>query len=264
MPSDERRAPSPQSVTRVIRILEALCASEGPVSLADLSRLLATPKSSLSALLRGLADEDFVVAVDGTWRLGPGAFGLGGALIEARRRQQSPDVLREGMRRLAASTGETVLFAVSDGDGMTMSYVDVVESSNAVRFAVKAGDRRPLYSTAGGRVLLAAGTEADLQRYLDGLRPEKVAGETETDKRRLAAIVADVREQGFAQTVDQAADGVTGTAAPVRDADGSVIGALVAAAPSSRSHDRCAELARLVRKEARAVSRNLGWREPPA
>src|SRR5689334_745070 len=70
MLADERRLNAPQSVTRVIRILEALCASQRPVSLADLSRILETPKSSLAALLRGLAEEDFVVSVEGAWRLG--------------------------------------------------------------------------------------------------------------------------------------------------------------------------------------------------
>jgi hypothetical protein len=70
---DGRRGRSPQSVTRVIKILETLSASPDPMSLADLSRALATPKSSLAALLRGLADADFVVASDGTYRLGGSA-----------------------------------------------------------------------------------------------------------------------------------------------------------------------------------------------
>jgi IclR family acetate operon transcriptional repressor len=81
MATDERGGQSPQSVTRVIRILEALCISPGPMSLADLARALDAPKSSLAALLRGLAEEDFVIGVDGAWRLGPGAFGLGSALL---------------------------------------------------------------------------------------------------------------------------------------------------------------------------------------
>ena len=72
MPSDDRRSNAPQSVTRVIQILEALCASPRPMSLADLSRVLDTPKSSLAALLRGLAEEDFVAGSEGVWRLGPG------------------------------------------------------------------------------------------------------------------------------------------------------------------------------------------------
>lgn len=258
--TDDRRQASPQSVTRVIRLLEALCASPAPLSLAELSRELDTPKSSLAALLRGLADEDFVAPADGAWTLGPGAFGLGGALMEARRRLQSSDLLREGMRRLSQRSGETVLFAVRDGDGETMTYVDVVESRNTVRFAVAVGDRRPLFCTAGGRMLLAAAPQAEVDRYLDRLKPEQLAAGTVTGKAALSDAIAAARAAGVAQTVDQAADGVTGTAAPIHDASGAVLGALVVAAPSSRLHDRWEELARLVREEARAISRNLGWR----
>lgn len=264
MTTDRRPAPapaaSPQSVTRVIRILEALCASDGPVSLADLSRLLATPKSSLAALLRGLTDADVLLAVDGAYRLGPGAFGLGSALMVARRRIQSSDLVREGMRRLAERSGETVLFAVGDAGGETMTYVDVIESRNAVRFAVSVGDRRPLYCTAGGRMLLAAGSEEAASAYLARLRPEQLTDRTETAKRRLGEIIATARLEDVAQTIDEMAEGVTGTAAAIRNADGAVIGALIVAAPSSRSQDRLADLTGIVRNEARAISRSLGYR----
>jgi DNA-binding IclR family transcriptional regulator len=258
----DRRLNSPQSVTRVIQILEVLCASPRPLSLADLSRTLDTPKSSLAALLRGLAETSFVVAADGVYRLGPGAFGLGSALLEARRRVQSSDLIRDGMRRLAERSGETVLFAVRDRDAGMMTYVDVIESRNTVRFSVAVGDRRPLYSTAGGRALLAAEAEDELQSYLRRLKPEALTPQTETDKKKLAEIVAAARASGVAQTVDQAADGVTGTASVIHDAAGAAIGALVVAAPSSRLTDRRAELARLVREEAAAISRNLGHRAP--
>lgn len=257
---DDRRVNSPQSITRVIQILEALCASPRPVSLADLSRVLNMPKSSLAALLRGLAEEDFVVSTEGAFRLGPGAFGLGSALMEARRRFSSSDLVRDGLRRLAERSHETVLFAVRDEDGETLTYVDVIESRNAMRFAVSVGDRRPLYSSAGGRALLAAGPETELQAYLRRLRPEPLTPQTETDKRRLAQAIAEVRAAGVAQTVDQTSEGVTGTAAAIHDAAGKVLGALIVAAPSSRLADRRVELARLVREEAEAVSRSLGYR----
>lgn len=258
--AEDRRAPPPQSVTRVIRILEALCASAEPVSLADLSRLLETPKSSLAALLRGLADENFVVCADGAWRLAPGAFGLGSALTEARRRFQSSDLIRDGMRRLAERSSETALLGVLDADAQVMTYVDVVESHNAVRFAVSIGDRRPLYATAGGRALLAARGHGEAAAYLEALKLENLTSSTETDSAKLAKIIASVRKAGFAQTIDQASDGVTGTAATIRDAAGAVIGALIVAAPSSRLQDRLDALAKLVCEEAAAISRSLGYR----
>jgi DNA-binding IclR family transcriptional regulator len=260
MSTDARRTRSPQSVTRVIRILEALGASPKPVSLADLSRVLKTPKSSMAALLRGLAAADFVVQADGAFRLGPGAFGLGSALMEARRRFQTSDLVRDGMRRLAERSGETVLLAVRDEGATTMTYVDVIESRKTVRFAVSVGDRRQLFCTAGGRVLLAAESEEDLRRYFNRLKPQKLTAATEISKRRLAEIIADVRERGFAQTVDQASDGVTGIAAAIRDASSTIISTLIVAAPSARLEDHGAKLSQLVRDEAAAISRSLGYR----
>lgn len=256
----ERRGGSPQSVTRVIRLLEALCVSNEPVSLADLSRRLSTPKSSLAALLRGLADEDFVVATEGAWRLGPGAFGLGSALTEARRRLQSSDLMRDGMRRLAARSGETVLLAVGDQDHGMITYVDLVESSNVVRYSVSIGDRRPFYATAAGRALLSTCSPSAVEAYLKRVAPARLAPGTEIDPTVLAQVVEQARAEGYAQTVDQAAEGVTGTAAVVRDAAGGVVGALVIAAPSARAAGRLEDLARLVRDEAAAISRSLGFR----
>lgn len=264
MLTDDRHANSPQSVTRVIHILEALCASPTPVSLADLSRALDTPKSSMAALLRGLAVAGFVVASEGTYRLGAGAFGLGSALLEARRQVESSELVREGMRRLAEQSGETILFAVRDADGETMTYVDIIESKKAVRFAVSRGDRRPLYCTSGGRALLAADSEDSVRRYLKQLKPNPLTAHTETNKRRLGEAIALARKTGVAQTVDQTSDGVVGTASVLRDATGTTVGALIVAAPSSRLQEGGAELARLTLEEAAAISRSLGYRMPSA
>lgn len=251
---------SPQSVTRIVRILEALCARPEPATLADLARALDAPKSSLAALLRGLADEGFVVPVDRGWRLGASAFGLGSALLEARRRVQSSDLIRDGMRRLAERTGETVLLGVRDPGGESMTYIDSVESRNPVRFTVSVGDRRMLYTTAGGRMLLAGLGEEAVRNYLAALRPVRLTPATEIDKNALLAAITIARRDGVAQTVDQAGEGVTGTAAPIRDAAEEVIGVLIVAAPSGRWYDRRADLARMVRNEAEFISRSLGYR----
>ena len=257
-----RATNSPQSVTRVIHILEVLCASPTPVSLANLSRVLGAPKSSIAALLRGLAAADFVVASEGAFRLGPSAFGLGSALAEARRRVQSSDLIRDGMRRLVQRSGETVLFAVRDAGGETTTYVDVIESPSSVRFAATIGTRRPLYCTSSGRALLAALPDKELRRYFERLKPRKLTAHTETNKKLLAEEIETTRKTGVGQTVEQASDGVTGTAAVIRDGAGAVIGAIVVAAPSSRLRDRRDGLVDLVVKEAATISRSLGYRAP--
>lgn len=260
--TEAQRSDSPQSVTRVIQLLEVLCASTSRVGLAELSRVLDTPKSSLAALLRGLVAANVVTQSENMYALGPGAFGLGSALLEARRRMQSSDLVRAGMRRLAERSGETVLYAVRDRDSQTLTYVDMIESHSAMRFAVTLGDRRPLYCTSGGRVLLALGPQEELTLYLKQLKPERLTGSTEINKGRLATAIAAVRQTGVAQTSDQTLDGVTGTAAAIRGASGVLLGALVVAAPSTRLRDRGLRLRSLVLEEAEAISRSFGYRRP--
>ena len=262
MLADDRRMNSPQSVTRVIQILEVLCASTKPVSLAQLSRELSAPKSSIAALVRGLVDADFVVPYDGSYRLGPAAFGLGGALLQARRRLQSPTLVREGMCRVAEQSGETVLFAVRDKTSDTITYIDSIESRNVVRFAVTMGDRAAMYCTAGGRALLSAASDSEVRQYLRRLKPEPLTPQTVVDKRELAEIIATARQNGFAQTMDQAGDGSAGIAAAIQDASGAAIGALVLAAPSWRMQRRNEALIELVVQEAVAISATLGYRKP--
>lgn len=253
---------SPQSVSRVIQILEALCANARPVSLADLSRSIAAPKSSVAALLRGLVAADIVVSSTGAYRLGSAAFGLGSALLEARRRLQSSDFIREGMRRLADRCGETVLFGVREPASNSLTYVDIIESRKSVRFSVSVGDRRPLFCTSGGRILLAVGPEEELRLYLNRLRPRRQTATTEINKRRLAQSIAAARTAGVAQTLNQTSLGVFGTAAAIFDAVGTAIGALIVAAPHSRQQERSTKLASLVAEEAATISRNLGHRTP--
>jgi DNA-binding IclR family transcriptional regulator len=261
MRNDAGRSTAPQSVTRVLQILDALSGADRPLGLAELSRALGTPKSSLAALLRGLVDSQFVIVAEGAYRLGPSAFGLGSALVEARRRFQTSDIIRDGMRHLNARSGETVLFAVADGDDAgTMTYVDMVESRNAIRFSVHVGDRRPLYCTAGGRALLSARTDPDVGRYLDAARLDRLASRTETDRGRLFDAVRRAREEHVARTHDEAAEGVAGIAALIRDASGTVQGALVIAAPTLRLEGSGTRLVGLVREASETISRNLGYR----
>src|SRR3546814_7386418 len=93
---------------------------------------------------------------------------------------------------------------------------------NALRFTGAIGDGRPLYCAAGGRVLLASLPDVELRRYLRGLKTQALTAETETDKRTLGGAIAQARETGVAQIVDQAADGVDGTASLIQDASSEI------------------------------------------
>jgi len=81
-----------------------------------------------------------------------------------------------------------------------------------------------------------------------------------TDRRALRRIVAETRAAGFANTLGEATEGVVGTAAPVFDAAGAVISALVLAGPLVRVQPRLSRFSRQLREAARDLSRTQGYR----
>ncbi len=52
-------------------------------------------------------------------------------------------------------TGETVFLGTLAGDGLSVVYIDKVESEQIIRYAAGVGDRRPLHATSSGKAILA-------------------------------------------------------------------------------------------------------------
>lgn len=71
----------PQSVKRVLDVFDALARSANGLTLAELSTLLACPKTSLRELLRPLAANGHLSHDNGRYRLAPAAFRLAGDII---------------------------------------------------------------------------------------------------------------------------------------------------------------------------------------
>lgn len=252
-------AAGPRSVGRVVRLLDCLAAAPQGASLAALAEAMGAPKTTLLGLLRGLAAAGCAVQGEGTWRLGPEAFGLARAIL-AGEGEGFGQAGRAALETLAEDTGETAMLAVLAPDRRAMVYTDKVESRTALRFAATVGDRRPIHCTASGRVMLAFLPPPWPEAYLRGARLPALTRSSVTDRRALRRILAEVREQGHAVTLGEATEGVAGIAAPVFAASGEVVAAIVLAGPLARVQPRLAGLARRVRQAGRDLSRRLGHR----
>lgn len=251
----------PRSVARVLRLLDALARHPDGVSLSALAQAMSAPKTSLLGLLRGFAAEDFALQRDGLWHLGAEAMGLARAILAA----APPDALRAAARpvleRLAEATGETAMLALLAPDRHAMVYAEKVESRTALRFAATVGDRRPIHCTASGRVMLAFMPPPWPEQFLRHARLTPECPSSVTDRRALRRIVAEARAAGFAVTLGEATEGAVGMAAPVFDAAGAVVSALVLAGPLARVQPRLAGLSRQLREAARDLSRTQGYRD---
>src|SRR5271154_4805252 len=208
-----------RSAMRLVALFEALAQSEEGVSLAELSATTAAPKSSLLGILRSMVALGYMEHGHGLYRLGPKSFRLAADILAIRR---FPNLVRPIMQDLAAKSGETVFLVVLDPLARRVTYTEVIESANALRYIVPAGTSRPLYSSAGGLMLLAYQEPAWVDAYIRSTRLEQLTPRTTTSARELRERLATIRREGISISLGETVPGAAGVAAPIFNADGTV------------------------------------------
>ena len=261
--SDVKSAPStragPQSVGRILSILEALAGVQTGATLSELALKAGAPKTSLVGLLAGLTAEG-CLARDET-----GRYCLAPRFISLAMRVASGKELimlaRPVMTRLVEAAGETAVLGALAPDAEVTTYLAKVESQNPIRYAVNVGERRELYCTAIGKILLAHLEPSRLTQYLKSTPRQRFTPSTVTSARSLAAELSRIRKDGIARTCDERVMGASGVAAPIFSSSGAVVAALLIAGPSDRMQAHAERNERLVR-EAAAECTHLVGSEP--
>ncbi|WP_076997926.1 IclR family transcriptional regulator [Variovorax sp. KK3] len=263
-PSNEAAVDSqaPRAPLRSLNLLSKLALAVDGLTLSQLALAVETPKTSVLALLRALLQGGYV-QLDGTrYRLGDAAHALA-TLIASQKRPADiahlPEIAQPFLHTLAQQSGETVFVSALAPDSLEAIYVARAESAHPIRFMASIGERRPLYSSAGGRTLLAFLPKETQEDYLAQIKPVAFTSRTLTDKRRLRKMLEEIRATGVATTADDTHFGVSAFGMPLRGPDGEVAAALVLAAPSDRVEPQSARLVTLLREHAQAISRALGY-----
>ncbi len=260
LPKDDGAGPddvrSPRGMNRLLGLFNALALQPEGMTLARLSVALGSPKSSLLTLLRPLTAQGYLIHKDGRYALGPEIYWLASNIISSRK---FSSLVRPIMEELMVSSGETVIVATLDRSLGMIIYQDVVESTQAIRYVVPAGEARVLYASAGGRLMLAYQDEAWREAYLANTTLKALTDATVTDAGMLREILADIRRSGISVSMGQAVVGASGFAAPVFDAQGTILAALIIGAPEMRGRLQKDKISKLIVEAAARVSRALGY-----
>jgi DNA-binding IclR family transcriptional regulator len=227
----EKENGGPRSLTRLLGLFDALARSPDGLSLADLNVTLGSPKSSLLNLLRPLVSEGYLLHDGSRYRLGPAVFRLAASIMSV---WNFSKVLHPYLEDLAGRCHETVYVGILDRDQGLITYVDVIESSQSVRYAMPVGTSRPLYCTAAGRLLLAHADKDWVDEYIQKTKMERRTPQTIAGKRELRAELEKVLLDGYSVSVGELMRESAGIAAPIFGSDGKVVAALAIGAPSDR------------------------------
>lgn len=248
----------PRAILRVPEVLMAVAARRGGVSLADLAQQLALPKTSLHRLLRTLEGGGYLVHAGGLYAPGPESLRLANVLSRAAQLADFPACARPTLEWLAGETGETVMLSVLSEAGTESIYLDVIESEAPLRFTLRVGNRRPLFSTASGKIMLAFAPREVQQRYLAQADFLQFTAET-SGRDDMPAILEQARAEAVVFDRNGIVDGASGVASPAFDRDGVPFCAVSVAGPTERIEARRARFEALVRDAGERLSAVLGY-----
>lgn len=247
---DEQRSGA-QTVERALALLHCFETERGELRISDLARRCGLSVSTTHRLARTLCAGGLLMQNPMTER-----YGLGPALVVLGRRAEEDlgyERALPALRVLSEVTGESVNLGIRAGADVLV-VLDVV-SNSPLRFEQPVGTRVPVHTSAMGKCLLAFSDDPEAE--VDAL-PDlpRFTERTITDRPRLLAALAEVRERGWAVNDGERVEGVRTVAVPVLRTDGTAAGAIAVQGPAARLLD---DRMPAVVEQLRAAGSALTW-----
>lgn len=241
---------------KVLKIFDLLQRHPFGLDLKTISAETGINKSTAYRFLAHLEREGYLMRDDaGSYMLGMKLLQLGG---RANHRNMLDRAAAPVLRELWKATEETVNVGVLDG-GQVL-YVAVLESPHAFRLVSRIGMRRPLYSTALGKALLAFAPDEERLHLLSALSFQALTPHTLTNLAQLKDELEKVRRQGYALDNEESVMGARCIAAPILNANGEALAAISLSAPIARiTKEKIGILVAAVKDAAAEIAARLGF-----
>ena len=218
-----------ESLDNGLRILQALRDS-GQVRVSEVAAELGIARSTAHRLLAMLVYRDFAVqAEDRSYRPGPA---ITAEPLRGEPAQRLRQLMRPHMEALCDQVAETINLVIRLGT--QTRFLHTVESAQLLRVGDRQGTVLPAWQTSGGKALLAELPDDQLTALLRGSGGRPPDGMTAAERRSLVVELRLVRDQGYAENIEQSESGVCAIGLCVRDMAGDPVAALSVSAPSVR------------------------------
>ena len=240
-----------QVIARAAALLRALEKHPDGLSLGELARALALPRSTVQRIVDALDREGLVIAASAASgvRLGPALLALAAAT-----RFHIAEVARQTLEALAKECGETVDLSLADQDKVV--FIDQVAGTHRLTAVSALGVSFPLHSSANGKAVLAAMDDSEIARLKRRLRLVAMTPNTITSWAKLEREIATIRASGLATDNEENSLGISALAIAIRSPSGE-IAAISVPAPTQRFASTQTKLAAALRKHCKKLQLQL-------
>jgi IclR family transcriptional regulator, pca regulon regulatory protein len=210
-----------QSLERGLAVIQAFSVTSPRLTPSDVAKATGLTRSAARRFLLTLQHLGFVDQDEREFFLTPRVLRLGYSYLSS-----TPfwNLAQTHVEQLVSRVRESSSVSVRDQDEIV--YVARVPTKRILSISLAVGSRLPMYPTSMGRVLLAGSTDEEVSAYLERTELRPLTSRTVTDRKTLKALVAGVREEGWALVDQELEDGVRSVAAPLYDGGGKILGAV--------------------------------------
>lgn len=234
---------SVKQAANVLELLEFFAERRQPAKLAEISDALQWPRSSTFNLVGTLVERGYLYEPrqrggyypSPLWQSVIQAVGEGDPL---------PDSLSSMVREVMLATGETT--AVGSASSGFVTFVEVAESDQPIRYFAKIGDRVPIHASSVGRAILAQMTKRERETIYRKLAFERYGPSTLTSGESIEGALNAAEERGYHQSESEFVADLAGVSLPLPLQPRRL--AIVVAGPVSRCLERRPEIAQTMRE----------------
>lgn len=246
---EDEKAGGIQVIARAAKILNALGEHPGGMSLGEIAQVVDLPRSTVQRIIAALDSAQLVRST------GAGGLRLGPALLKLISSVHSDvvEIVRPFLEHLSADINETV--SLARASGTQLAIVHYVVASRELRVVPRIGLNLPLYSTSGGRALLALESDDDV-RVMVGEAYKELTEMTVKTLPQLLELIAEVRISGLAIDRGETLEGISTMAVAIDTLFGRFSISLLV--PTARFHKQEARYREEILKCKEALIREIG------
>jgi len=240
------------SLTRALRIMEAVAAGGDGITPKAIARRLGCPLPTVYRALGTLVEQGYLVRLQEVR-----GYGLGYRVAELQHslaeQVRPPAAVRTVLHEVHLELGAAAYLATRRDADVVVAHVDDCPE-HPLPPALRAGEPTPPHATAAGKAVLTGLRGPRLSELLGRVGLPALAPHTVTDRRGLDRELRRVRAEGVAVEVEEYAAGVAGLAVPVLGPDGEVVAGLGVSVSRADFAARRWELERVLRRAGSTIT----------